>query len=292
MMREFETVDQLFETLINELTAAGEQSDDRTGVGTTRLFGFAAKIKFMHNKLMAPLFKPANIVAAAAELYCWMNGISDVDKLKELGCPWWEDNLRSANERWGTPDNRDLGEVYGKQWMKPFQFNGVTHNQLTLLIDRLKHDNQSRKMYVSSWNPQDFDKQALEPCYHGFQCFVNEHNELSLMFHMRSCDVILGLPHNIVFHQILLILLANECGFAYGDLLLTLGDYHLYNNALYAAGEFRKRLHKNWFPALDENRPSIRQLEDLTLDTFHPSVMYDLKAEYKPMPNIKVDMAV
>lgn len=292
MMREFNTVDEVFETLINELTAAGEESMDRTGVGTRRLFGFAAKIKFSDNKLMAPLFKPANIVAAAAELYCWIRGISDVDQLKALGCPWWEDNLRSYNERKGTPDNRDLGMVYGKQWMVKFPYNGEIHDQLTLLIHRLKFENQSRKMYVSSWNPQDFDNMALEPCYHGFQCFVNERNELNLMFHMRSCDVILGLPHNIVFHQLLLILLANETGYAYGDLLFTLGDYHLYNNSKEAVEEFRKRLHSNWFPACDDARPSIAPFERDTLDSFHPVTMYELKEHYKPLPNIKVPMAV
>lgn len=292
MMREFETVDQVFETLINELTAAGEPSNDRTGVGTVRLFGFAAKIKFMHNKLMAPLFKPANIVAAAAELYCWIRGISDVDELKRLGCPWWEGNLATYNERKGTPGNRDLGEVYGKQWMKKFMYNGKEYDQLTLLIERLKNDNQSRKMYVSSWNPNDFDVQALEPCYHGFQCFVNANNELTMMFHMRSCDVILGLPHNIVFHQLLLILLANECGYAYGDLLFTLGDYHLYNNSKDAVEEFRKRLHKNWFPAESSDRPSIAPLEHDTIDSFHPLTLQLMKENYKPMPNIKVPMAV
>lgn len=292
MMREFETVDQVFETLINELTAAGEPSADRTGVGTTRLFGFAAKVKFMHNKLMAPLFKPANIVAAAAELYCWIRGISDVDTLKELGCPWWEGNLATYNERKGTPGNRDLGEVYGKQWMKKFQYNGKEYDQLTLLIERLKNDNQSRKMYVSSWNPNDFDNQALEPCYHGFQCFVNGNNELTMMFHMRSCDVILGLPHNIIFHQLLLILLANECGYAYGDLLFTLGDYHLYNNSKDAVEEFRKRLHKNWFQADDTRRPSIAPLEYDTIESFHPLTMLLMKENYDPMPNIKVPMAV
>lgn len=293
-MRTFTTVDDVMETLFNELTAGGESSNDRTGVGTKRSFGFSARLKFTHNKLMVPIFKPVNIKAVAAELYCFINGITNVDSLKAHGCNWWEANLQAANKRWGQPDNRDLGPVYGAQWVKPYWSHGELTDQLNELIHTLKTNPADRRMYVTAWNPEQFDEMALPPCYHGFQCFVNEKNELDLMFHMRSADVLLGLPHDILLHQMLLIMLAAQTGKRPGDLLFTLGDYHLYNNSLDAVEEFRKRLFKDHdcHDAASDNRPSIKSIEDVPLMDFQVEDVQDMIDEYKPQANIKVQMAV
>lgn len=293
-MRTFTTVDDVMETLFNELTAGGESSNDRTGVGTKRSFGFSARLKFTHNKLMVPIFKPVNIKAVAAELYCFVNGITNVDALKAHGCNWWEANLQAANKRWGQPDNRDLGPVYGAQWVKPYWSHGELTDQLNELIHTLKTNPADRRMYVTAWNPEQFDEMALPPCYHGFQCFVNEKNELDLMFHMRSADVLLGLPHDILLHQMLLIMLAAQTGKRPGDLLFTLGDYHLYNNSLDAVEEFRKRLFKDHdcHDAASDNRPSIKSIEDVPLMDFQVEDVQDMIDEYKPQANIKVQMAV
>lgn len=308
-MRTFTTVDDVMETLFNELTAGGESSNDRTGVGTKRSFGFSARLKFTHNKLMVPVFKPVNIKAVAAELYCFINGITDVDELKRHGCNWWEANLQAANAKWGTPDNRNLGPVYGAQWVKPYvcgvEVEGQTMydpgyqvpvytTQLEVLIDTLINNPADRRMYVTAWNPEQFDEMALPPCYHGFQCFVNEFNQLDLMFHMRSADVLLGLPHDILLHQMLQILLAHTTGHAVGDLLFTLGDYHLYNNSLDAVEQFRKRLFKDHdcHDAASDKRPSISAIESCELFNFTPDLVQGMIDGYKPMPNIKVQMAV
>lgn len=310
-MRTFKTVDDVMETLFNELSAGGEASDDRTGVGTRRSFGFSARLKFNHNKLMVPVFKPVNIKAVAAELYCFVNGITDVDELKKFGCNWWEANLKAANKRWGTPNNRDLGPVYGAQWVKPFyrssamkplgvsvkgvpQYHAPYTNQLEILIDTLKNNPQDRRMYVTAWNPAEFEDMALPPCYHGFQCFVNERNELDLMFHMRSADVLLGLPHDILLHQMLQIMLANEADLAVGDLLFTLGDYHLYNNSLNAVNEFRRRLFRSHecHDPKSSCRPDIWPIEGVKLSDFEPSLAAPMAKHYKPQENIKVEMAV
>lgn len=293
-MRTFKTVDDVMETLFNELTAGGEVSNDRTGVGTRRSFGFSARLKFAHNKLMVPVFKPVNIKAVAAELYCFFNGITNVDALKQHGCNWWESNLQDANKRWNQPDNRDLGPVYGAQWVKPYWLKGELTDQMQELVHTLRHNPADRRMYVTAWNPEQFDDMALPPCYHGFQCFVNERNELDLMFHMRSADVLLGLPHDILLHQMLQIMLAAATGRAVGDLLFTLGDYHLYNNGLEAVETFRKRLFKDHdcHNAASDKRPSITSIESVSIFNFVVDDVLPMVEAYQPMPNIKVAMAV
>ncbi|QQO39122.1 thymidylate synthase [Salmonella phage SPHG1] len=276
-----DTLDSLYSDIISFILRKGEDVADRT-----RCF-------FNDNKLMVPVFKPVNIKAVAAELYCFINGI------KGFGCNWWEGNLQDANKRWGTPDNRDLGPVYGVQWIKPFYKNGVLTNQLKDVIETLKVKPTDRRAYITAWNPQEMDAMALPPCYHGFQLFINNRNELELMFHMRSADVILGLPHDILLHQMLQITIAAELGVGVGDMTVTLGDYHIYQNHIDAAKIFLQRIVSNSDTTLDTNffgtaagRPDINAIYDVSVFDFTPADVAPMVEKYKPMPNIKLQMAV
>lgn len=294
-MKTYSTVDSLYSDIISFILRKGEDVVDRTGVGTRRCFGTAFKLAFNDNKLMVPVFKPVNVKAVAAELYCFINGISNVDTLKGFGCNWWEGNLQDANKRWGTPDNRDLGPVYGVQWIKPFYKNGVLTNQLKDVIETLKVKPTDRRAYITAWNPQEMDAMALPPCYHGFQLFINNRNELELMFHMRSADVILGLPHDILLHQMLQITIAAELGTGVGDMTVTLGDYHIYQNHIDAAKIFLQRIVSNSDTTLDTNfegRPNINAIYDVSVFDFTPADVTPMVEKYKPMPNIKLQMAV
>lgn len=292
----FNDVDSLYYDLIDNLLDNGVNSADRTGVGTRRLFGLSFCLD-AGKKLLVPTFKPVNIKAVMAEFWCFTNGITNVDVLKHFGCNWWEANLQDANKRWGTPDNRDLGPVYGAQWVKPYPVKAgastLWTDQLTNLIKTIKENPTDRRMYVTAWNPEDFGAMALPPCYHGFQVFV-EDGYLHLMWHMRSCDVILGLPHDILFHQFLMMALAAECGLKVGYMTATLGDTHIYNNAMEAAITFYTRIGN--IRAQGENRASLVLKAGLVgFRSVSPMALEQgqlFSGHYDPMPNIKVQMAV
>ena len=304
----FNDVDSLYYDLIDNLLDYGVNSADRTGVGTRRLFGLSFCLD-AGKKLLVPTFKPVNIKAVMAEFWCFTNGITDVDELKKFGCNWWEANLQDANKRWGTPNNRNLGPVYGAQWVKPYicgaEVEGQTYHdpqgyqvpvwtdQLTNLITTIKENPTDRRMYVTAWNPEDFEAMALPPCYHGFQVFV-EDGYLHLMWHMRSCDVILGLPHDILFHQFLMMALAAECGLKVGYMTVTLGDTHIYNNAMEAAETFYNRIRSvragGYKPALPELYSDLVGFRSISPASLEQGRLF--YGEYNPMPNIKVKMAV
>lgn len=299
MTQQYTTVDHLMVNLINEIEIDGDFAGDRTGVGTKRIFGWTGKL-FAGSDLLVPTIKPVNIRAVLAEFWCFTNGITNVDELKAHGCNWWEANLQDANKRWGTPNNRDLGPVYGAQWVKRYQvgarenYNGdllpVYTDQLTQLIKTIKENPTDRRMYVTAWNPEDFAAMALPPCYHGFQVFVNN-GRLDIMWHMRSCDVILGLPHDILFHQFLMMALAAECGLSVGWMTLTLGDTHLYQNARQAASQLVKNARSD--EAFNMRIPEINMRSIKGFRDVHPDrIMYLFEGEYIHFPRIKVDMAV
>lgn len=290
MTQRYMNVDDVLASLIYEIEEEGDLSGDRTGVGTKRIFGWTGKL-WAGTELLVPVIKPVNIRAVLAEFWCFTNGITNVDELKAHGCNWWEANLQDANKRWGTPDNRDLGPVYGAQWVKPYEgAGGAATDQLTNLIKTIKDNPTDRRMYVTAWNPEDFDRMALPPCYHGFQVFVNN-GRLDIMWHMRSCDVILGLPHDILFHQFLMMALAAECGLSVGDMTITLGDTHLYQNAREPAQRMKANIAKEEF--LNTRRPVINMRGIKGFRDVHPDrITYLFDGEYLHFPRIHVDMAV
>lgn len=295
MTKPFLTVDHLMVDLIREIEADGTYSGDRTGVGTKRIFGWTGKI-WAGTDLLVPTIKPVNIRAVLAEFWCFTNGITNVDELKSFGCNWWEANLQDANKRWGTPDNRDLGPVYGAQWTKPlsayaFGIKGQLHtNQLEVLIKTIKENPTDRRMYVTAWSPEDFSNMALPPCYHGFQVYV-ENKQLHMMWHMRSCDVILGLPHDILLHQFLMMALAAECNLSVGQMTITLGDTHLYMNARQAASHMVNSVNLPEFANMKIPKINMKNIGEFK--SVHPDyINYLFDGDYLHFPRIKVDMAV
>lgn len=130
-----------------------------------------------------------------------------------------------------------------------FQFFFSYVDQLMILIHNLKTNPYSRRHVVTAFNPSytpipgiEPDLQplngrgSLDPCHNFFQCYVKPPKEeggkmqLSLKFNMRSTDALLGLPFNIPSYAILTHLLALQVGMEPDELLVSLGDVHIYAN--------------------------------------------------------------
>ncbi len=141
-------------------------------------------------------------------------------------------------------------------------------DQISNLIHLLKTNPDSRRLMVSAWNVADIDQVILPPCHYGFQCYTTEMNKaeryqkwleyqkihqledtgmsveesmkyynfptrkLSLKYTIRSQDVPLGLPFNIASYAILLEILSLECNMISDELIISMGDTHIYLNQI------------------------------------------------------------
>lgn len=85
----------------------------------------------------------------------------------------------------------DLGPVYGKQWRSwtkkkmYLSTDGSYENiydeadqtvidQISILINDLKTNPDSRRLMVSAWNVGELDQMTLPPCHYGFQVYTRE----------------------------------------------------------------------------------------------------------------------
>ncbi|MBP5796534.1 MAG: thymidylate synthase, partial [Bacteroidales bacterium] len=193
--------------------------------------------------------------------------------LKEHGVSIWDE--------WAD-ENGDLGPVYGHQWRSWPTPDGGSIDQISTLIETIKHNPDSRRMLVSAWNVAEVDSMALPPCHCLFQFYVAQ-GKLSCQLYQRSADTFLGVPFNIASYALLTMMIAQECGLEPGDFIHTTGDTHLYLNHLEQAALQLSR----------EPRPLPRMIINPEVKDIFSFKYEDFTLEgYDPWPAIKAPVAV
>jgi len=266
---------------------------DRVGRnGSTRAV-FTQQMRFkMSDGFPATTTKKLAFRSMAAELFWFMSGYSDNNELMRLDCKIWDKN---AHADYWTPKAKfdgDLGRVYGVQWRSWQKPNGEIVDQLEDVIERIKKDPNDRRLIVTAWNPGELELMALPPCHMMFQFFV-ANGKLSVHMFQRSCDMFLGVPFNIASYALLLHIVAQMTNLEPDELILTLGDAHIYHDHFDAVKEQLarepKKLPKLWLS------PNIRSLADLdTKKLGGPNDIYKLAKleDYHPNEAIKAPMSV
>ena len=144
-------------------------------------------------------------------------------------------------------------------------------------------DPNGRRHIINAWNAGELDQMALPPCHVMSQFYVNKDNELSCHMYQRSVDVFLGLPFNIASYALLTHMIAQVCDLKVGELIISMGDTHVYLNHIEQAKEQLKRTVLD-SPTLVLN-PKIKDITKFTME--------DIKLEgYTSHPPIKAPMAV
>ena len=208
-----------FEDFMRHVATHGVAKGDRTGTGTTSVFGHQMRFDLSEG---FPLIttKKVHWKSIAIELLWFLRGDSNAAWLQERGVTIWDE--------WAAADG-DLGPVYGVQWRSWPTPEGGHIDQISQLVEQIKHNPDSRRLIVSSWNVADIGKMALAPCHAFFQFYVAD-KKLSCQLYQRSADIFLGVPFNIASYALLTHMLAQQCDLEVGDFIWTGGDCHLYRN--------------------------------------------------------------
>lgn len=205
--------------LLRHVLDNGISKSDRTGTGTTSIFGYQMRFN-LEDGFPLLTTKKLHLKSIIHELLWFLNGDTNVKYLQDNGVRIWNE--------WAD-ENGDLGHIYGYQWRSWPDYNGGHIDQIKEAVETIKHNPDSRRIIVSAWNVADLPSMHLPPCHAFFQFYVAD-GRLSLQLYQRSADIFLGVPFNIASYALLLQMMAQVTGLKAGDFVHTLGDAHIYNN--------------------------------------------------------------
>jgi thymidylate synthase len=266
--------------LIRNILKVGDKRKTRNG-NMYSLFGTQLHFSLRDNTLPVLTTKKMAIRSCIEELLWFMNGDINVRTLQNKNVRIWDKNAVDLEKRIGRPLHGDMGPIYGYQWRN---FNGQGVDQLEEIIFALRDPKErfSRRLILSVWNPCQIHEMALPPCHVLAQFHVNSNNMLSCQVYQRSGDMGLGVPFNILSYATLTHILAKHTNLEANQLVLTLGDAHIYNNHIEGITEQLRRTPYN-FPWVVINRK--KKIEDYTYKDI-------IIQNYKHHPRISLDMTV
>ena len=190
-------LDSNYQTLLQDVLDTGTLKDDRTGTGTTSIFGRQIRHDMSDGFPLLTTKKMA-IKTMMTELKWFLKGDTNIKYLVDNNCNIWNgdayksyckdspypyptitqpefiNRIKTDDEfakMWG-----DLGPIYGKQWRGWFGYdkkvNPVYVDQIQNLIEQLKRNPDSRRLMVNAWNVGELDNITLPPCHYGFQVYT------------------------------------------------------------------------------------------------------------------------
>ncbi|MDD6843831.1 MAG: thymidylate synthase [Prevotellaceae bacterium] len=261
-----------YQDLLSRILSEGIKKEDRTGTGTISVFGHQARYN-LEDGFPLLTTKKLHLKSIIYELLWFLKGDTNIKYLKDHGVSIWDE--------WAD-ENGELGPVYGHQWRSWPDYNGGTIDQISNVVEIIKHNPDSRRMIVNAWNVAEVDNMALPPCHTMFQFYV-ANGKLSLQLYQRSADTFLGVPFNIASYALLLQMVAQVTGLQPGEFVHTTGDTHLYLNHIEQAKLQLTRTPRP-LPRMIIN-PDIKDLFSFDFDDFQLE-------GYDPHPHIKAAVSV
>lgn len=256
-----------YHDLIEEVLAYGEESDDRTGVGTLSIFGSSLSFD-LRAGFPAITTKKLAWKAVVSELIWFLSGSTNLYDLREIlhgkqnrfnsdKKTIWDGNYNKQALELGYSDG-EMGELYGAGWRDfgaiylpekdefghdiKVRIKGI--DQVKSIIEEAKSNPSSRRLLVNAWNPSviwnhsnnrtTVKTAALPPCHFSFQLNIIG-DFIDLCWYQRSVDVGTGLPFNIASYALLTHIFGIILGKTPRKLVGHMGNVHLYKNHIESA---------------------------------------------------------
>jgi dihydrofolate reductase / thymidylate synthase len=307
-MMDFSSDEGQYLNLLKRILNEGEIKEDRTGVGVQSVFD--ANLRFRmetvnpdepdQTKLQyrVPMLttKQLFLRGVITELIWFLRGETDANWLTSRGVHIWDGNTTREflDSRGLDYEAGQIGPGYGHQWVNwggdwKTKEGGI--NQIQNIIDTLRKDPSSRRAILSAWNVSDLNKMALPPCHMMYIFNVSGINSgqkprLNCKMIIRSNDMFLGSPFNILSTSVLTILISRALNMLPGDIAISIADAHIYLNHMdQVHTQLSRKPYK--FPLLSLNKSieDWNQMKDLEFKDFTLS-------EYNCWPSISAQMAV
>jgi len=217
-------VDDAYKILCEQVLRHGYIRPSRVGE-TLSLPGLSIKTWDVANEFPVLSSRKIFMRGILGELAAFLQGATLLRQFREQGCNYWDHNAAQWENNQGVPaEYQQVGRIYSAQW-RSWGVTGL--DQIKTLTTSIKADPYGRRHLLTTWNPEELDQACLPPCHLLAQFYVRNMH-LDCIVYMRSVDLALGLPSDLVLYAALLMLVAKETGYVPGALHMQFGDAHVY----------------------------------------------------------------
>ena len=202
-----------------------------------------------------------NYKSIAGEYAAMIRGARTLEEFKQWGCGYWK--------KWADPDGT-LRIDYGKDFAKQGEY----------IVKALRSGEHNRRMLMNFWDNDNIENLKLPCCFYSMQ-FYKENGRVHLLWNQRSADLMIGVPHDIIWAWIMLKQFAGKANLGTGKIKMVFGDAHIYGEHLIPASQHVKRTpyeepdyHFDVSGAINNFRP-----DDLEVMNYkhHEVIEYELK---------------
>jgi len=236
--------DQVYFDAINKILTHGELRETRNSQTISK---FGLNMEFdISNSFPLLTTKKMYWKGIVHELLWFIRGSTNSKELEALGVNIWKGNSsREYLDSIGLTEysEGECGPIYGHQWRN---FNSQGFDQLGDVIQQIKTDPTSRRIFMSGWNPVQIKLMCLPPCHVSYQFYVDSHGGLSCQMYQRSADMFLGIPFNIASSALLTYMIATVTGTKPSRLMICIGDAHIYTSHI---DQIKLQMQREPFPS-------------------------------------------
>lgn len=217
-----------------------EQHNERTGEVIRTMPGGLSWGFWIANR-MAPMIdlRRTYIKTAAAEAAWFLQGTQDTSWIKKH-CRIWEKFEEPVGfELDGQTQMMGVKNAYGYRYRNHFG-----RDQLLDAVNALHMDPTNRQIYISAWDPSRDgllnNGEKNVPCPASFTLNIIN-GQLHSSYFLRSSDLFVGLPYDMLTHSLLVTAIADTLGIQPGFISVLVGHAHLYKKHQEMAAEALKR---------------------------------------------------
>lgn len=230
----------LYEELLWRLMRQGsEELNERTGkrVKVYPYGGASFTLDMSGHELPVVGRRRLYPATAAAETAWYLLGTQDPTFMMRHAKVVWEKFLEdNPDQDAGASASKIIKAAYGYRWRKHFG-----RDQLQLAMDALDRNPSDRRVFISAWDPAEdglgAQGQLNVPCPVGFTFSVLD-GRLNSTYLLRSSDVFVGLPYDVMGHALLMAAVGETIGVQLGFMTFTLAHPHIYDVHYAMADEF------------------------------------------------------
>lgn len=240
----------LYSYLLLEIMRRGhEETNARTGKRVRIYSGGPVSFAIDLSDGLLPITKTRKLFpgTAAAETAWYLMGTQDATFMLKHAKVVWEkfveeiDVTRDAlgynplNEASALYVRGDKNGVFMKGVKAAYGYRWRSHfgrDQIEDAIAALQENSTNRRIYVSAWDPMEdglLKKNQLNvPCPVGFTLSIVD-GKLTSAYMLRSSDVFVGLPYDVMGHALLMSAIAKTLDVPLGTMHFTLAHPHVYD---------------------------------------------------------------